>query len=129
MSFGRETTDTLVKPLGGAIVRRYTTGAAVEAGEGLYLDSNGKVQPANGSAVATNYVIGVAVQDGASGDRIDVVVHGPILCLIDATPGGIIYQSDTAGEPGTSAGTKTTIWGVAETATVLFVRPQIVSLS
>ena len=129
MAFGRQTDDKLVKPLGGAIIRRRTVGATTEAGEAVYLDSNGKVQPCNAGAVATNYCYGVAVQDGAVGEVIDIVVQGPIDCLLEATPGGIIYTTDTAGEPGTSAGTKTTIIGVAESATTVFVRPQIVSLA
>ena len=129
MAFGRQTDDSLVKPLGGAIVRRYNVGATVEASESVYVDSNGAVRPTAANAVATNFAIGVAVQDGAVGERIDIVVFGPVVCLLEATPGGIIYTSDTAGEPATSAGTKTTILGWAESATVLFVRPQIVSLA
>lgn len=127
MAFGRETDDKLVKPLGGAIVRRYTLGATTEAGEYVAMQSDGFVDPGVASAVV--YPLGICLQDGVTGDRVDVVVHGPCLCLIDATVGGIIYASDTAGEPSATAGTKTSILGVAESATVLFVRPQIVSLS
>jgi len=126
MAFGRQTDDTLVKPLGGAIVRRYNAGAVVEAGEAVYIDSNGAVQPTNAGAVATNFAIGVALQDVASGARVDVVKFGPVVCILEGTPGGIIYTTDTAGEPGTTAGTKKTVLGVAESATVLFVDPYMV---
>ena len=129
MSFGRETTEANVKPLKGAIVRRYTTGAAVEAGEAVYLDSSGYIQPTAANAVSTNFCIGIAVQDIASGDRGDVVIHGPILCLIDATPGNVIYTSDTAGEPAESAGTYDCVIGVAESATVLLVNPWMIDFS
>lgn len=129
MAIARETDDKLVKPLGGAIIRRRAVGATVEAGEAVYLDSAGAVRPTNAGAVATNYPYGIAVQDGAAGDTIDIVVHGPVLCLTGATLGAIVYTTDTAGEPGETAGTKTSILGVNESATVLFVRPQIISLS
>lgn len=122
MAFGRETNDQLVKPLEGAIVRRFTTGAAVEAGEVLHLESDGYVDPADATSAA-DPAIGIAVQDAASGARIDVVTYGPILCLQDATPGGVIYVGTTAGEPSTSAGTYGTVVGMAESATVLFVNP------
>jgi hypothetical protein len=130
MSIARETDATLVKPLEGAILRRKTTGAAVEAGEVVYLDSSGYIQPTDATAVATNFVYGVAVQDIASGDSGPVVVFGPILCMSGATPGGIVYTMDTtAGEFDQTGGTKTSVVGVAETATILFVNPWMVSFS
>ena len=125
MSATRETDNTLVKPLEGAIVRRYTTGATVEAGEAVYLDGSGYIQPCNGGAVATNFCIGVAVQDIASGDSGSVVIFGPLLCMSGATPGAIIWTADTAGEISESAGTFDTVIGVAETATILFVNPMM----
>ena len=125
-----ETVAEHVKPLQGAITRRYTAGAAVTAGAPVYLDSSGYVQMADGSAVATNAVIGCAVQGAtASGERIDVVIYGPINNMTAATPGAIVYVSDTTGALSESTGTKTTIIGKAESATVLLVQPQIVSLS
>jgi hypothetical protein len=58
------------------------------------------------------------------------VVFGPIIMCTAATPGALIYTIDTTtGEVGETAGTKTCIVGVAESATVLFVNPQMVSLS
>jgi hypothetical protein len=41
----------------------------------------------------------------------------------------LIYASDTAGEPSESAGTKDLVVGYAESATVLFVQPQIIDFS
>jgi hypothetical protein len=130
MAATRETDNTLVKPLEGAIIRRYTTGAAVEAGEAVYIDGSGYIQPCNGGAVATNFCIGVSIQDIASGDSGAVVTYGPLLCMQTATPGAIIYTSDTAGELAeTAASTYDTVIGVAESATILFVMPWMVQFA
>lgn len=123
------TTTALIKPLGGAIVRRYNAGAAVTAGYPVYLDSNGAVRIASGSAVSTNDVIGVALTAIASGARGDIVVKGPVYCLTGATPGGKLFTMNSAGGMDHTGGTKKTIVGVAETAEILFVRPRISSLS
>ena len=126
----RETDATLVKYLSGTLPVRYTTGAAVEAGEAVYLDSSGYIQPCNGGAVATNMCIGVALQDIASGGRGDVAITGSrAVCLTGATPGGIVYTMDTAGEIDHTGGTKKAVVGVAESATVLLVNPWMVSFS
>jgi hypothetical protein len=129
MAIARQTDDTVVKPLTGCVIRRRVAGATVEAAMPVYLDSNGKVQATAASAVATNYPYGVCLQDGASGDTVDVVVFGPVEMVTGATPGKIIYTSDTAGAVAETAGTKTSIVGVAESATAVLVRPAIVSLS
>jgi hypothetical protein len=129
MAIARQTDNKLVKPLGGCIIRRKQAGGTVEAGEAVYLDSAGKVQVTAANAVATNYAYGMSLQDAASGDWIDVVLHGPVECATGGTAGAIVYTSDTAGEFAETAGTKTTILGVMESATTLFLRPQIVSLS
>lgn len=127
MAFGRDTTAKNIKPLEGAVVRRGTLGATTAAGELVTLQSDGKWDPTNTAAV--QFTIAIAIQAGGDGDEVDLVMYGPVVCMQEATPGALIYGSDTAGEPGTSAGTKTTIAGYAETAAILFVRPQIVSFS
>jgi hypothetical protein len=130
MAITRSTDAALVKPLDGAIIRRYTTAEAFDAGEAAYLDGSGYAALTNAAAVATNFCIGIAVEDIASGGRGDFVVFGPICMCTAATPGALIYTIDTTtGEVGESAGTKTCIVGVAESATVVFVNPQMVSLS
>ena len=126
----RETNATLVKLLTNVVAPSYTAGAAVEAGEAVYLDSNGYIQPCAGDAVATNFPIGVALQDLASGGRGNVAISGMrVLCLTGATPGGIVYTMDTAGEIDHTGGTKKAVVGVAESATVLLVMPWMVSFS
>lgn len=127
MAIARDTTAANIKPLQGAIVRRFTAGATVAAGELVTMQSDGYVDPTNTSAVQN--IAGVALQGVAAGQRVDVVVFGPVQCLTGATVGATVYGSDTAGEPAETAGTKTSIAGWNESATVLFVCPVKVSLS
>jgi len=123
MSIARETTANLIKPLEGAVVRRYTAGGTIAAGNLVALNSSGQAVKANTTSITLATVLGVALTAAASGDRIDVVIFGPVLCLSGATKGAIVYATDTAGEPGESAGTKTSVAGINETDTVLLVRP------
>lgn len=127
MAATRETTASLIKPLGGAIVRRGTLGATTAAGEAVSLQADGKWDPAIGTSVVKT--VGIAIQAGVDGDEIDIVRHGPVLCMSGATIGNWVYVNDTAGEFDETGGTKDTIIGYAETAAVLFVQPQIVDLS
>ena len=129
MAFGRETTAANIKPLEGAVIRRFTAGATIAAGEIVAMMADGYVDPANTTDFTAAAVMGIALQAAGAGDRVDVVTHGPVLCLIDATPAALIYASDTAGEPATTVGTKDVLVGVAESATVLFVRPEFIDRS
>ena len=125
MAIARDTTADNIKPLNGAIIRRFTAGAAVAAGEIVSMQSDGYVDPANTTSAAQK-VMGVALQAAAAADQvIDVVVFGPVVCVTGATPGATIHASDTAGEPAESAGTNGGITGIAESATVVFVRPEV----
>lgn len=126
MAFGRDTTNANIRPLQGAIIRRYTAGAAIDAGEIVAMMADGFVDPANTAAWDGSCVLGIALADAAAGQTVDVVVFGPVVCLIDATPGTAYYASDTAGEPSASVGTKDVLVGFAESATVLFVRPEFI---
>lgn len=122
MAIARDTTAANVKPLEGAIVRRYTAGATTAAGEIVSMQSDGYVDPSN-STSAAQQVVGIALTAAAAGDIVDVVVFGPVQCLTGATIAASVYDSTTAGEPSESqAGNQVEI-GFAESATVLFVRP------
>ena len=112
----------LVKPLGGAIIRRYTLGATVLPGEVVAMSSDGFIDPANTTG-ATAQVVGVAIKGGLITEIADVVVHGPIECITGGTPGAGVHASDTAGEPAESAGSNAGILGWVEAATIVFVRP------
>jgi len=127
MAFGRLTTASLIKPLEGAIIRRGQLGATVLAGEIVFLQSDGKWDPA--VLTAATLTARIAVQGGVDGDEVDMVTYGPVLCIEEGTIGALVYGSDTAGEPSLTAGTKSTIVGYCETAAILFVQPQIVSLT
>lgn len=123
MATARNTTAELIKPLEGAVVRRFTAGAAIAAGELVSMSSDGYIDPSD-STSAKNPVLGVALQAAAAaGQRVDVVVFGPVVCLTGATPGGLQYNSTTAGEPLETTAGNQTVAGIAESATVLFVRP------
>lgn len=123
MATARDTVAEHIKPLEGAITRRFTAGSAIAAGELVSMSSDGYVDPSD-STSAKNPVLGVAVQAAtAAGERIDVVTFGPVVCLTGATPGGLQYNSTTAGEPLETTAGNQTVAGIAESATILFVRP------
>lgn len=125
MAASRETTAKLIKPLTGAIIRRYTAGATISPGELVHMSSDGACDPCNTANITLATVLGVALGSGdiAAGETFDCVIAGPVLCLSGATKGALIYATDTAGEPAETAGTKTSVAGIAETDTVLLVRP------
>ena len=121
MTIARDTTAANIKPLEGAIIRRYTAGAAVAAGEIVSMQSDGVVDPSD-STSAAQCIVGVAVQAAAAaGDRLDVVVFGPVQCVTGGTPGASAYDSTTAGEPSESTAGNQTKVGFVEAATVIFV--------
>ncbi len=129
MAFGRNTTAELIKPLEGAVIRRYTAGATIAAGEIVSLMADGYVDPADTAAFTGSVVMGIALKAAVAGDRVDVVVYGPVVCLTDGTPAALVYASDTPGEPSETVGTKDVLVGITESATVLFVRPEFIDRS
>lgn len=130
MAVARDDTIEHIKPLEGAIIRRYTAGSAIEAGMPVAMSSDGYVDPADGTDTTLSFALGICVTEApAAGDRVDVVTHGPVVCMTGATPGKLEYVSDTTGAISETTGTKTTILGVAESATVLDVNPVWITLS
>ncbi len=130
MAVARDDTIDHIKPLEGAIVRRFTAGSAIEAGMPVAMASDGYVDAADGSDTTLSFALGICLTEAtAAGDRVDVVTHGPVVCMTGATPGKLEYVSDTTGAISETAGTKSTIIGVAESATVLDVNPIYVTLS
>ena len=126
MSIARDTTATNIKPLGPAIVDRYTSGAAIAAGELVSLQSDGYIDPSD--SASADPVVGVAVQAAAgAGEVIDVVVFGPVLCLSGATKGAVVFNSTTAGEPTHTDDGNVTAAGYAKTDTILFVQPEYIA--
>lgn len=120
-------TKANVRPLAGAVIRKGEAGGTIQAGEAVYLNGASGWTAADGSAAATALARGIMVspEDAVDGDTIDICIFGPVEGYTGMTPGAPHYVSDTAGEIGTAAGTKTMIIGWAETATILFVRPSM----
>jgi hypothetical protein len=129
MAFGRETNAGNVKPLQGSVIRRFVAGADILAGEIVAMMADGFVDPANTTAFTGAVVVGIAIESCVAGRQLDVVTHGEIKCILEGTPGAIVYATNTAGEPGVAAGTSSAIVGFVVAADVLFVRPQFVALS
>jgi hypothetical protein len=124
-----------VRPLPGAVVQRYDAGGSISIGDAVYLASDGDVEKAIGTGAPMHIAIGVAAStpDGgttvASGERVDVVVFGPVEGGASMTIGAQHFVSDTAGAWDTAVGTKDCRLGYAVTASILFVSPQIIDWS
>ncbi len=127
MTVARESSAAKIKPWRNAIVIPGTAGATIGAGEAVSMQSDGTWAP----AVATGVVksVGIAVKAAASGDPVDVVMHGGITCITGGTPGAILFVSDTAGEPAETAGTKSAVIGYVLSATEVYVNSQTVAFS
>lgn len=124
MAIARDTTAANIKPLEGAIVRRFTAGATVAAGEIVAIQSDGYVDPSDSTSAAMQNV-GVALTAAVAGDRVDVVVFGPVQCITGGTPGAAFLNSTTAGEPSETPGGNQTKLGFVESATVAFINQPI----
>ena len=120
-----------VRALPHAVVERYDAGGSLNAGDTVYLASDGDVDQADASAAATTYAIGIVIADSdgstsfVAGDRVDVVTFGRVAGFSGMTPGDVLYQSDTAGALADAAGTTSHKVGKARSATVFFVNPDL----
>lgn len=129
-----DVTAALVRPLNGAVIRRYNAGGTVTPGQAVYIASDGDVEAADADAVGSSQARGVVIADGsgstsfAAGDRVDVVVFGPVTGFTGATPGAVAYVSPTAGAldhtASATAGDFNFIAGYFESAVTFFVQPQ-----
>lgn len=129
MAAAIDTNAEHIKPLlnRGCKTFRGTYGATVTPGQPVTLQSDGYWDPTDTSAA--QLTVAIAVKGGVAGDEDDLVDSGPVVCMTGATPGTLIYGSDTAGGIGETAGTKGLVIGYAEDATILVVKPQIISFS
>lgn len=124
-----------VRPLNGAIIRRGEAGGSGNVGDAVYLDGANGWKLADADAEASSQARGIVVAQGsegvttfADGDKIDIVVHGPVEGGASMTPGGAIFVSTTAGSldqtaPAASGDYPFAI-GWAESASVIYVAPQ-----
>ena len=131
-------TAASVRPLNGAIVRRFNAGAAVSVGQAVYVDGSGNVQAADADVLASSQGrgivvgVGVAGQTAASvGQPVDVVTHGPVaMGASGLTDGAVVYVSVTAGAMDQTkpalTGDYPFIIGWAESDGAIYVQPQII---
>lgn len=117
-----------------AVIIRATAGAALTAGQVVYLDGANGWKPADADAEASAQAKGVVYRNAAggtsvpSGGTFDLVTHGPVTFGSGMTPGAPVYVSTTAGAcdqtaPAT-AGDFPYVVGYAMAADVLYVSPQ-----
>lgn len=128
-----------VRPLKGAIIRRFKAGGTVGVGQVVYVVSDGDVELADAdlseaAAQGRGIVVGVGVAGETSasvGQMVDVVTHGPVaLGTAGLTDGAVVYVSPTAGamdqtKPATS-GDYPFVIGWAEGDETLYVQPQVI---
>ncbi len=132
-------TTTDVRPLNDCVVARAVAGEALALGDAVYVSSySGNlpvVSKADGSAVATANVMGIAVAGAlanttiASGEVLDVVTSGPVTGYASMTSGNTIWISDTSGRLSTVVGTKSGVVGFALTPATVMVRPGLFTVS
>jgi hypothetical protein len=125
-----------VRALEGAIKRQYLAGGTVAMGQSVYNASDGDVELTDANVAVTSEAIGVIVAVGdagettaADGDAVTVCVYGPVGGFSSLTPGAKQYVGETAGAIVETAPTGSATWtkpiGYAESASVLFVNPNI----
>lgn len=126
-----------VRPLTGAVVRRYAASASLTVGQAVYVHTDGTIKAADADAVASAQARGILVAVGidgatsaASGDLCDVVVFGPVAVGVTGlTEGAVVYVSTTAGAMDQTASVTTGdfnyVVGWVEADDVIFVQPQM----
>jgi len=122
-----------VRPLPGAFARRFDAGGTIYTGQAVYIAADGDVEQADADAGSLQaQAIGICVADNTgatiatSGDRVDVVVFGPVTGYSSMTPGLLVFASTSAGGlvQGTpAAGSHVVPVGIAFDASTIFVNP------
>ncbi|HUW12503.1 MAG TPA: hypothetical protein VM537_22445 [Anaerolineae bacterium] len=122
-----------VKPLPGALCRRFAVASTTWAGQAVYINSSGSIAPADAVTFAHAISPGVAVANNnggtvfAAGDMIDVCVFGPLAGFTGAAEGSFAYPSaSTVGvleDAVASSGNYNYIVGQMHSSTILFINP------
>jgi len=102
-----------------------TMDVVVEAGQLVYVKSNGRGALANAGAAGTMNAIGVATMDCAIGRAVALVTLGKFGGWSGMTPGAKVFASATPGEIDTAAGTVSQRIGTALSATDIYVHPEV----
>jgi hypothetical protein len=99
------------RPVNDVLTLEITMDVAVEAGQWVYVKSNGHGALADGSAAGTMPARGIATMDCPAGRAVALVVFGKFGGFSGMTPGANHFASDTAGETDTVTGTVTQLVG------------------
>lgn len=123
-----------IRPLvpNGAVLRQHTAGGTITIGHLVYVAADGDVEQADANAgTPAEQAIGIAVEsyDGettiTAGNPVTVCVYGPVSGFSGATPGDVLYVSNTVGRIADEAGAFSRIIGRAERAGVVYVDPEL----
>lgn len=128
---------TQVRPLNGAIVRSFRSGAAVQLGEVVTIDANNEIVPARAASGYETWGRGIVVSipgvtPGSSApadtDGIGVCVHGPVAgwsdmdeklsIWVSSATAGVLTQTQPSG-----AGTYSALVGRPLATDIIFVDP------
>lgn len=122
-------TATSVLAGGGAKTVEGVAGAALTAGQVVYLDSatnSYKLADNNSATAAARSPDGIALNGAASGQPVEVLTRGPVTIGATMTAGVVYYLSATAGGicpvADLTTGHYPTILGIATSTTVLSVQ-------
>lgn len=85
-----------INPSADDVINDVALHATVEAGQLVYHDGTGWALSVLTNAT-TGAAVGVCLKDGASGDKVDVLVHGRVTGWTGLTAGGQVYSA-AAGE-------------------------------
>lgn len=122
-------------PIQGSIIRNKQAGAAVSVGQAVYIDSDGKVQPADANvSLTTSMGHGVVVNSAslygetsiASGAYCSICVFGPVYGFTGLAEGTQAWVGATAGEivdTAPTGGAYQRVMGYALESDVFFVDP------
>ncbi len=120
-----------VRPLEGALTRRFEAGGALSVGDAVYINADGEVEEADASAVGTAYASGLVVSapDGKTsaveGEWVDVLLYGPVVGFSGMTPNDVLYLSNTAGALADAAGDNSHKVARALSATIVLWDPAL----
>jgi hypothetical protein len=121
-----------IRPLPGAVTRRFTAGGSINVGDTAYIASDGDVERAQAGTAAgsvASFSVGLVVSApmggtiAAAGEPVDLVMYGPVDGASGMTPGDMLYQSSTAGKMEDAPGSVSHKFARALSATVVFVNP------
>lgn len=125
-------TATKVRPLKGCLTRMVDAGEAMDVGDLVRIDSDGDVNQCDASTLAgTKGVLGIVVaghkraDDGsiASGERVTVVLHGPVAGFSSLAEQTLHYVSETQGKIDNAKPTFARAVGYPISTTVFYFNP------